>query len=49
MELPDIKIIDEYNKKIREVSKEVTFPLTKDQKQRIADMIKYLKMSQDEK
>lgn len=49
MELPDIKIIDEYNKKIREVSKEVTFPLTKEQKQRIADMIKYLKMSQNEK
>ena len=48
MHLPDIKILDEKNKLLRNISKEVTFPLTKEIKQDIKDMITYLKMSQIE-
>ena len=46
MELPNIKILDEKNKVLHEVSKEVTFPLSKTDKDNIKNMLKYLKMSQ---
>ena len=46
MELPNIKILDEKNKVLHEVSKEVTFPLSKIDRSNIKDMLKYLKMSQ---
>ena len=46
MELPNIKILDEKNKILHEVSKEVTFPLSKTDKDNIKNMLKYLKMSQ---
>lgn len=46
MKLPDIKILDEKDKILRKVSKEVSFPLSKEDKQAIKDMITYLKMSQ---
>ena len=49
MKLPDIVIIDEKDKKLREISKEVEFPLSDDLKSTIKDMITYLEMSQDEK
>ena len=48
MTLPDIKILDEKNKILHEVSKEVKFPLTEKQKKDIKDMLLYLKMSQIE-
>jgi peptide deformylase len=46
MELPNIKILDEKCKILHQVSKDVIFPLTKEDKQNIKDMLKYLKMSQ---
>ena len=46
MELPDIKILDEKNKILHQVSKEVEFPLSKEDKKNIKDMLLYLKMSQ---
>ena len=46
MELPNIKILDEKNNILHQVSKEVTFPLPKEDKDSIKDMLKYLKMSQ---
>ncbi len=46
MELPDLVILDEKDKKLREISKEVSFPLTKEDKKNIEDMLQYLKMSQ---
>ena len=49
MKLPDIKILDEKNKKLREKSLDVTFPLSKDDKNLINDIITYLTMSQIEK
>ena len=48
MELPDIKILDEKNKILHQVSKEVTFPLSDEDKKNIKDMLLYLKMSQIE-
>ena len=48
MKLPDIKILDEKEKVLHQVSKEVTFPLTDKQKQDIKDMLLYLRMSQIE-
>lgn len=48
MELPKLKILDEKNKILHEVSKDVTFPLTDKQKKDIEDMLLYLKMSQIE-
>lgn len=48
MELPNIKILDEKNKILHQVSKEVKFPLTKEDKKNIKDMLLYLKMSQIE-
>lgn len=48
MKLPKIEIIEEGNHLLRKVSKNVTFPLSSDDKQMIQDMIDYLKMSQIE-
>lgn len=48
MNLPDIKILDEKEKILHTKSKEVIFPLAKEDKQKINDMIKYLKMSQND-
>ena len=41
-------ILDEKNKTLRQISKEVTFPLDKEDKDLIYDMIKYLELSQDD-
>lgn len=46
MRLPNIKILDESNKILRQVSKEVTFPLDEKIKQLIDDSLTYLEMSQ---
>ena len=46
MELPSINILDEKNKILHQVSKEVVFPLSKEDKKNIKDMLLYLKMSQ---
>ena len=46
MNLPKIHILEEYDKKLRMTSKEVTFPLSKEDKDMINDMITYLTMSQ---
>ena len=48
MRLPNITILDEKNKILHEVSKEVKFPLSKQDEKLIYDAIKYLKMSQDD-
>lgn len=48
MKLPNIKILDEKNKILRQVSKEVTFPLTEELKKTIDDSLTYLEMSQME-
>ena len=44
--LPNIKILDEKNKILHTVSKEVTFPLSTEDKKLIQDALKYLEMSQ---
>ena len=49
MKLPNIKILDEKNKTLRLKSKEVTFPLSKEDKNTIEDAITYLTMSQIKK
>ena len=46
MKLPNITILDEVDKKLREKSEEVIFPLSKEDKEHIQDMLTYLKMSQ---
>lgn len=46
MDLPNIKILDEADKRLRLVSKEVTFPLSEEDKKLIQDMLDYLKISQ---
>ena len=48
MKLPNIKILDEKEKILRTISKEVKFPLDEETKNLIYDAIKYLEMSQDE-
>ncbi len=48
MKLPDIKILDEKEKVLHTISKEVTFPLSKEDKKNIKDMLLYLEMSQIE-
>ena len=48
MKLPNITILDEIDKRLRETSKEVKFPLKEEDKKNIEDMITYLKMSQIE-
>ncbi len=49
MTLPKIKILDEKDKTLRKISNEVTFPLSKEDKQTIKDIETYLTMSQIEK
>ncbi len=49
MKLPDIKILNEKNKLLHKVSKEVIFPLSNENKKLINDMLLYLKLSQIEK
>ena len=46
--LPNIEILDEKDKRLRMKSKDVTFPLPKEDIDRIHDMIDYLQMSQIE-
>ena len=41
-------ILDEKNKKLRKISKEVTFPLDEEDKKTIKDIIEYLTNSQIE-
>ncbi len=48
MQLPNLKILDEKNKTLRKISEEVKFPLTKEDKKTIKDIITYLTMSQIE-
>lgn len=47
--LPKLKILDEKNKMLHMVSKEISFPLDEKTKNAIKDAIKYLEMSQIEK
>lgn len=44
--VPDIKILDESNKVLHQVSKEVTFPLDAETKKLIDDSLEYLEKSQ---
>lgn len=46
--LPKINILDEKDKRLRLISEEVTFPLPKEDINRIHDMLDYLEMSQIE-
>ena len=46
MKLPDITILDEKEKILHQKSQDVTFPLTKQDKKMIQDMIDYLTLSQ---
>jgi peptide deformylase len=46
MKLPDLKILDEKEKILHTISKEVSFPLSKEDKKVIKDSLDYLKMSQ---
>ena len=48
MELPNIKILDESNKILRQKSKDVEFPLDEETKKLINDSLDYLEMSQME-
>ena len=45
----NFKILDEKDKRLRLVSKEVTFPLSKEEKNTIKDVMEYLRYSQIEK
>ena len=49
MKLPKIKILDEKNKLLHQISSEVTFPVNAEDRKLVEDTITYLKMSQDEK
>ena len=44
----NFKILDEKDKRLRMISKEVTFPLSKEEKDTINDVMAYLKYSQIE-
>lgn len=46
MKLPDIKILDEKEKILHQKSKEVSFPMSDEDKKLIKDMLLYLEMSQ---
>lgn len=46
--LPDIKILDEKDKRLRMISKDVVFPLSLEDKKNIKAMCDYLEMSQIE-
>ncbi len=45
----NLKILDEKDKRLRQISKEVTFPLSKEDKETIKDTMEYLKYSQIDK
>ena len=45
MKLPDITILDEKNKLLHQRSKDVVFPMDKNDKEMLHDMLKYLEMS----
>lgn len=47
--LPKIRILDESDKRLHQVSTDVTFPLDDETKKLIYDCLDYLEMSQDEK
>ncbi len=49
MKIPKLKILDERHKILRSKSKEVSFPMDQDTINLCGEMIKYLKLSQDEK
>lgn len=49
MKLPNIKILDEKNKILRQKSKDVIFPLSDKDKKLIDDLLTYLEMSQIDK
>lgn len=49
MELPNITILDEKNKLLHQKSKDVEFPVSKEDRKLAYDTIKYLEMSQDDK
>lgn len=46
--LPNIKILDESDKRLHQKSEPVIFPLDEETKQTIYDCLDYLEMSQDE-
>lgn len=46
MQLPPITILDEKDKRLHQISKEVVFPLSQEDKKNIKAMLTYLKMSQ---
>lgn len=46
MDLPNLNILDEKDKRLRFLSKDVSFPLNEEDKKRIQDMLDYLKISQ---
>ena len=48
MELPNITILDEKDKRLHQRSEEVTFPLDDEMIKTINDSLDYLEMSQDE-
>ena len=49
MKIPNLNILDEKNKILRTISKEVVFPLSSEDEKLIFDAIKYLELSQDDK
>ena len=49
MKLPNITILDEKHKILHQVSKEVSFPVSAEDRKLAEDTIKYLEMSQDDK
>ncbi len=49
MKLPNLTILDEKNKILHQRSKEITFPMSDEDKQKLEDMLTYLEMSQIEK
>lgn len=49
MIIPDIKILDEKHKILHQVSKDVTFPVSEDDRKLCEDTIKFLELSQNEK
>ena len=48
MKIPNIKIYDEKDKILHQVSKDVTFPLSNEDKKLALDTIEYLRLSQNE-
>ena len=48
MKLPNLTILDEKDKLLHKKSKEITFPMDEEDKQKLHDMLTYLEMSQIE-